>query len=1205
MKSITDYLKSPSKSKRLLNSENNVNSSNASQRGLNNDLESAQNKKLIKKRQKHHKPADPEVKNVEELLQINLNLKYPTISATNISESLKQSQLENVNSNKQPQKLSERSDDELGVVELTNNVETSASKIDAFQVLMNSTNNIIGTNSEGNSLRSSCHVSEEILDQNKEKLKIRKSLFKDLSEQRGAAKRKREEEDLDKTIKLKLERRARRLKKLLRVQDEDISHFQEDSIIFRKKKPRCISSSDSDSNSQLPAEHYTKKLEYIEENTQDVIISSPLKPVKGNNLLNFLGAVNKTTKTDTVKVVDESLPKSSDVIKIKLFSPQCVNKTLFSQREKCSKINVLKQEEQKEKSKVARDDRNSSLNNTIDELILKDSIQIQNISNSIHSVSSEDSPEILNGPKYLKKKHKTLVSGNEYNEQNISDISTLEDFSSPRRSIRKRLSVNYKELDCGLGVTTRLENKKRKTLVKEKKSKVDIIEKINLRGTESRKKSAPIVQNKMAPVFLKTIPKPKIDPEVVEARKRFLLSGVPDSLKKNTLKQKRTEERGFNVFPKISHIQQKCKSSMWSLTKPNLDIKYDESSSLEIELESLKFQGLTDTTRNKINLFIEEKQLNQSKQLIHQIKAQNPDYPVYKVFKSICERNNINTKRNTKRSPKKSKKKSVETNEFNGEKHEMWTEKYKPLSSKEIIGNHQSVEALKKWLDNWKLYSQDVNSKKKLNSDANFDCIDSESRDSGLGIGTTMVLYGPCGCGKTSAVYAIANELNFNVIELNASIKRTGKKLLQELQEATQSHQVRKKEMNTFFSTISRKAKIANTEENSDARKMCILLIEDIDLIFEQDEGFLTSLSQLTNTSKRPIILTTTDITPVHVQKFINQHQCIAFHPLSARCLSVWLQIICLVEQGMLIEKDDIGHFLNYNRGDIRKTLLEIQFWSQSGGQINRNRSYAIKTTSNRDLNDIISNNDDEVLSEPCEKSGNSAETYIHRNCLDSFEIFNRLLPQNIKLGSIWWNFSNLLDINVSHQADENINGKKKLKSLLAMYDSLIFTDTLTKSLKCDDFDYEPIMKSWSMKSLDSLELNENSYNHSGMFQELSNDICHTLVNGHLEYYNKINGSTTRLNKAMPNSPEKSWRNNQHACEKYLKESLSQSTYLERQAVALDYLPNLRHIARSEEKRAILNTKRGNRFRHYFRDLNVTFKPNLCKLASTVLFKDS
>lgn len=44
---------------------------------------------------------------------------------------------------------------------------------------------------------------------------------------------------------------------------------------------------------------------------------------------------------------------------------------------------------------------------------------------------------------------------------------------------------------------------------------------------------------KVAPVFTKATPKPKLAPEIVEARKQFLMSGIPDSLKRTIEKQQR------------------------------------------------------------------------------------------------------------------------------------------------------------------------------------------------------------------------------------------------------------------------------------------------------------------------------------------------------------------------------------------------------------------------------------------------------------------------------------------------------------------------------------------------------------------------------------------------------------------------------------------------------------------------------------------
>lgn len=80
------------------------------------------------------------------------------------------------------------------------------------------------------------------------------------------------------------------------------------------------------------------------------------------------------------------------------------------------------------------------------------------------------------------------------------------------------------------------------------------------------------------------------------------------------------------------------------------------------------------------------------------------------------------------------------------------------------------------------------------------------------------------------------------------------------------------------------------------------------------------------------------------------------------------------------------------------------------------------------------------------------------------------------------------------------------------------------------------------------------------------------------------------------------WRANQHMAEDFLKEAIPLSNTLQRSSIALDYLPTLRHIVRLEDKRAASNTKRGNRFRHYLKDLNITnFKQSTCNMACNML----
>jgi hypothetical protein len=45
----------------------------------------------------------------------------------------------------------------------------------------------------------------------------------------------------------------------------------------------------------------------------------------------------------------------------------------------------------------------------------------------------------------------------------------------------------------------------------------------------------------------------------------------------------------------------------------------------------------------------------------------------------------------------------------------MWTEKYKPTSVDDLIGNRHSIDQLKHWLESWKHYSDEVQCKDKEN----------------------------------------------------------------------------------------------------------------------------------------------------------------------------------------------------------------------------------------------------------------------------------------------------------------------------------------------------------------------------------------------------------------------------------------------------------------------------------------------------------
>ncbi|XDV35955.1 hypothetical protein PO909_005816 [Leuciscus waleckii] len=150
----------------------------------------------------------------------------------------------------------------------------------------------------------------------------------------------------------------------------------------------------------------------------------------------------------------------------------------------------------------------------------------------------------------------------------------------------------------------------------------------------------------------------------------------------------------------------------------------------------------------------------------------------------------------------------------------LWTDKYNPQQSCEVIGNSASVRQLHSWLKEWKIRAdieerrrrQEERRMKKENSNESWDCGDFEGdtvcMDHEKELCNTVLMIGPSGVGKTAAVYACAQELGFKVFEVNSSVLRCGRLILSQLTEATQSHQVDIQRIKTLKPEIINQSKI-------------------------------------------------------------------------------------------------------------------------------------------------------------------------------------------------------------------------------------------------------------------------------------------------------------------------------------------------------------------------------------------------------------
>lgn len=523
---------------------------------------------------------------------------------------------------------------------------------------------------------------------------------------------------------------------------------------------------------------------------------------------------------------------------------------------------------------------------------------------------------------------------------------------------------------------------------------------------------------KLASIFVKSLPKPSIDPCIQRARQEFLMSGIPEKMRIEMEQVKEFEDLfdlHFCCFPQISSVAE-FKTDKLSLEKNQICVLEDIDFSVSNEVIKFLSRGkLTDCNKsieeekfllpqsNKINCKLKSS-------LVRALKFEFERFPTFRCYKQIIKQNDV-----------RSKIKSLKSNESLSMKRMklLFTEKYKPNHSDDILFNKTPVNELKNFLCNW------TNGSRGNSQDFDFE----NSSSSSISMMNAIVLIGPPGSGKTASVYALANELNFKILEINAGDKRNGKKMLQELQEATQSHNLRGKKGDNLNSARKTEIEIENDDDDisnlsiDQDEKLALIVIEDADIVFDEDDGFINAINQLIITSKRPVILVVNNSECTHLLKYISSNS-ITFDKLRPNYIAKYLTLISIMEN-VFLDTEQLIKLFNYNNCDFRKTLHEVQFYIESGGDKLYNCTSQMKGNLNKTADCTSSSGDDDDNDSNPSSSGGNSDTKMslfdiqkHKNILD-FYIKNQNnqepISHPIDFNSLWRNKSSVLDSNKSN----------------------------------------------------------------------------------------------------------------------------------------------------------------------------------------------
>src|SRR3989338_2418491 len=228
--------------------------------------------------------------------------------------------------------------------------------------------------------------------------------------------------------------------------------------------------------------------------------------------------------------------------------------------------------------------------------------------------------------------------------------------------------------------------------------------------------------------------------------------------------------------------------------------------------------------------------------------------------------------------------------------------KYIPKTTKEIFGQEDVIKQLSNFIINFK--------REKKNS---------------------ALIYGPSGTGKTCSVYAIANELGYEVIEVNASNFRNAEQINQ---------------------------KVCNAiKQQSLFAKGKIILVDEIDgLSGHEDRGGIQAVTKIIGGSSYPLILTATNPFDNKFSSLRSKSNLIEFKALDYLSIFNALKKIC--EHEKIEYNEDVLKALSRRAGgDARAAINDLQALTQDkkelsieslGELADRNKTDNIMTALNK-----------------------------------------------------------------------------------------------------------------------------------------------------------------------------------------------------------------------------------------------------------------
>jgi len=201
----------------------------------------------------------------------------------------------------------------------------------------------------------------------------------------------------------------------------------------------------------------------------------------------------------------------------------------------------------------------------------------------------------------------------------------------------------------------------------------------------------------------------------------------------------------------------------------------------------------------------------------------------------------------------------------------LWTEKYAPETTEEVVGQGKAVTEALGWMGNWKR-------------------------------GKALFFHGPPGSGKTLLAEIIAKQNDLQLIRMNASDKRTADEITSHLSDSTRTH------------SLFHKGKL--------------ILIDEVDGISgRSDRGGIPSIIKIIKDSSFPVIVIANDVWISKLSPLRKTSQMVKFSKVMTPSIGKRLKEICQ-QEGIEFDEDAIKNLARWSQGDMRSAIFDLQIIS-------------------------------------------------------------------------------------------------------------------------------------------------------------------------------------------------------------------------------------------------------------------------------------